>query len=412
MARIEMKGIGVGVFVIVYISTTSAMYQNPLQILGKSTSDFAFDFYCHLTALDKTPNIFISPISISTVLSMTLLGARNNTANQMTNALHLQSLGGATHEAYRMLGASLEKSNKNITLKTANRMFGQEGFGFLPKYLKQSKFFYNASLQQLDFKHKPDASREFINKWVEKQTEDKIKNLLPEGSIVPFTKLVLTNAIYFQGNWMYRFNKTKTTNATFHLMGDPKAKVNATVMSMKTHLWFGMIPELDCKIVELPYSGNQTAMYVILPNEINGLKKVEMGLKNTTILEIAFKRMRNTTVDLRLPKYNMAAAYDLKPTLTSMGLRDLFTPAADLSGIDGRQDLWVSAFQHKAYVNVDEVGTTAAAATASSNRAIVPGNFFIDRPFLYFIREKNSGAVLFLGRIMCPMGYEKQCGMN
>ncbi|CAH1778206.1 unnamed protein product, partial [Owenia fusiformis] len=380
----------------------------PLQSLGKSTTEFAFDFYRHLIAADKNTNVFVSPISISTVLSMTMLGARNATHTQMQDALCVGDLGDMVHELYQEFGNRMDKANKNLTLKAANRLFGQTGFQFLKQYLDDSLRYYNSPLKQLNFNTDPEGSRKYINNWVFKETDNKIKNLLPPKSINPSTKLVLTNAIYFQGNWHYRFNKTLTKPNDFFLMGNVNKKVNVSMMSLHTSLWRGYIPEMSCQIVELPYSGNNTAMYILLPDDLDGIGKIETHLKNTSIIEEGIKRSENRSITLLMPRFNLTQQYDLRSTLSAMGMRDLFTPMADLSGIDGRRDLFISSFVHKAWVDVNENGTSAAGATAAiTPTGIAP--FKVDRPFIFFIRDRMSGAILFLGKIMCPPGFENQC---
>jgi len=363
---------------------------------------FAFDLYAHL--LRQEGNLFLSPYSISTALAMTYAGARGETADQMAQALSLPASGVAVHGAYGALRNNLNTAGAGgaFELAVANRLWGQKGYEFLPDFLALVEKNYGAGIEQVDFVADTEGSRKTINAWVERETRDKIKDLLKPGVLNALTRLVLTNAIYFKGKWSKEFDKEATQEEDFFLA--PEKKVTAPLMHRTAD--FGYFEGGDFQALELSYQGDRLAMVVLLPKAKNGLAALEASLSADKVAEWVGKLHRRE-VQVALPRFKTTAEFGLKDTLVAMGMADAFDPAkADLSGMNGKRDLFISAVVHKAFVDVNEEGTEAAAATAvvagAGNGGGPPPEFRADHPFLFLIRDTRSGAILFLGRILDP----------
>jgi serine protease inhibitor len=373
--------------------------------LVQGNNEFGIALYKRLA--EKDGNVFLSPYSISNALAMTYAGARGNTAAQMKTTLHFNLADERLHPAFARLIASLHdiKKEKNepepLQLVVANRLWGQKDFGFLPDFLKIGADNYKAGLQEVDYIKNTEAARETINAWVEKQTNQKIKNLLAKGILTVDTRLVLTNAIYFKANWREPFNETLTKNAKFHL-ADGKS-VETPMMAGNVSTNFADLGAFT--MVSLPYSDYRYSMIVLLPKKKDGLADLEKKL-TATDLTAWIKKMSYHAVNVKLPKFKVTAEFQLNETLKQMGMADAFTISkADLSGMTTRQKLYLSAVVHKAYVDVNEKGTEAAASTAvvaSVTSAPPPATFHADHPFLFLIHDRTTGSILFAGRLANP----------
>jgi len=363
---------------------------------------FAFDLYAHL--LRQEGNLFFSPYSISTALAMTSAGARGQTAEQMAQALSLPASGAAVHAAYGALQNDLNAAGAGgeFELAVANRLWGQKGYRFLPDFLKLLEADYGAGLEQVDFARATEAARRTINAWVEKQTRDKIKDLLTPGVLDAMTRLVLTNAIYFKGKWAEEFDKKLTRDEDFFVT--PEKKVTAPLMRRTAE--FGYFDGGEMHALELAYQGDRLAMVVLLPKSKDGIEGLEAAL-TLNMLEGTCAGLRRRKVRVALPRFKTTAEFSLKDMLVAMGMTDVFDSGrADFSGMSGKKDLFISAVVHKAFVDTNEEGTEAAAATAVVARmtavAEPPPVFRADHPFLFLIRDTETGAILFLGRILDP----------
>jgi serpin B len=370
--------------------------------VAEGCNRFAFDLYARLKGAEG--NLFLSPYSISTALAMTSAGARGETAEQMAQVLFLPASGAAVHAAYGALQNDLNTAGAGgaFELAVANRLWGQKGYEFLSDFLALVEKNYGAGLEQVDFAADTEGSRKTINAWVERQTRDKIKDLIKPGVLDAMTRLVLTNAIYFKGKWANEFDKKLTRDEDFFLT--PEKKVTAPLMHQTKH--FSYFDGGDFQVLGLPYQGDRLAMVVLLPKAKDGLAALEASLSAEKLAEWIGK-MRRREVQVALPRFKTTAEFGLKDTLVVMGMADAFDPAkADLSGMNGKRDLFISAVVHKAFVDVNEEGTEAAAATAVVTRAGNGGGpppvFRADHPFLFLIRDTRSGAILFLGRILDP----------
>lgn len=363
---------------------------------------FGFELLGQLSKPDA--NAFISPYSISAALSMTYAGARGETADEMSKVLHFAPDQERWHPAFASLSADLRPAGKEppYQLHIANRLWGQSGAQFHDAFLKTTRDQYGAGIQPLDFKNDTEAARKTINTWVEEQTKDKIKELIGKRTLTPATRLVLTNAIYFKSAWDQPFMARFTTPEDFRVGRDT---VKVPMMHQTSHYRLGEDDKLQ--MIDLPYQNRALSMVVVLPKNADGLAEVEKGM-TAAQLDDWLKKLKLQRVELSLPKFKLLESYQVADTLRSMGMKRAFDPnQADFSGISS-EPFSISQIIHKALVDVDEKGTEAAAATAVVMKAgsaaprDKPAVFKADHPFLFLIRDNNTGAVLFLGRLVKP----------
>ena len=366
---------------------------------------FALDLYQQLAKSADKP-LFFSPYSISTALAMTYAGARGETATEMAKTLHFTLPADQLHADYgtAMKQLTAAAPDHGYQFRIANRLWGQDGYKFLDAFLKITRDDYGAELAQLNFIQQPEQARSTINAWVEQQTNDKIKDLIPPGTLNDQTRLVLTNAIYFKGDWQLPFNKDLTQKMPFHLSADKTA--DAEMMYQQKHFRFARTD--DVQLLEMPYKSGDLSMVVLLPTKVDGLPALQK-LFTTENYTKWIGQLRSKDVRVWFPKFTATQEFGLAKTLAAMGMPAAFSPSeADFSGMDGKRDLYISAVVHKAFVNVDEKGTEAAAATAAVvgtmavRRPQQPEEFKADHPFIYVLRDTRSGAILFLGRYVGP----------
>jgi serpin B len=369
--------------------------------LVKGNTAFALDLYRNLR--EREGNLFLSPYSISTALAMTYAGARGDTEQQMATVLNFTRDHKQLHPPFTELQAQLnkEQSNGKIELSVANALWAEKNYSFLENFIDMTNKNYGAPLSRVDFKNNPEQARTRINEWVEQKTNDKIKDLIKPGVINALTRLVLTNAIYFRGNWTRQFKESATKENKFWIA--PDKAIMVPLMTQEDDFAYG--ENENMQILELPYVGNSLSMIILLPKTIDGLSELETTL---TVENLTLWTGLLSTREIRiyLPKCKMTSAFSLKQTLSAMGMPDVFTPKADFSGMTGNKDLFISAVIHKAFVDIHEEGTEAAAATAVTMRMTAmrtpPSEFRADHPFLFLIRHNPSGSILFLGRVTDP----------
>jgi serpin B len=295
------------------------------------------------------------------------------------------------------------QKKQEIQLNVANGLWAQKGNPFLPAFLDIARKQYEANVNQSDFRTSAEAVRHEINDWVGQKTKGKITDLIPQGMLTPMTRLVLVNAIYFKGRWSTQFKKTSTTNAPFSVTG--VRKVQAPLMNITEN--FNYAEPEGLQVLELPYVGNDVSMVVLLPRENDGLKTLENSLTAPKLYEW-LGLLHSQKVNVFLPKFKLTDQFSLVKTLASMGMLAPFSPQADFSGMDGGHDLFISDVVHKAYVDVNEEGTEAAAATGVGMHALAVRRpepvpvFRADHPFIFLIRDTRSGSILFLGRLVDP----------
>ncbi|XP_072461138.1 leukocyte elastase inhibitor-like [Notamacropus eugenii] len=379
-----------------------------MEQLSVANTRFAVELYKTLVDAQPKENIFISPLSISTALAMVLVGARGDTAAQLSKVFHFDEVD-EVHSRFQSLHTSLNKPGASYILKLANRLFGEKTYSFLSEFLSSTQKLYGAELATVDFQHASEPARKEINQWVKEQTEGKIPELLAKGSVDSLTKLVLVNAIYFKGNWENQFDEKLTTDAPFRL--NKREKKTVKMMYQKKKLPYGYIEAVKCRVLELPYKGNELSMVILLPDDIEddstGLEKIEKHLSMENLTEWTHhKNMDTIDVHVHLPKFKMENTYILNSYLTQMGLSDLFVSGkADLSGMSGSRDLFISQIVHQSFVEVNEEGTEAAAATAGMVQLamLLPEEEFnANHPFLFFIRHNPTKNILFFGRFSHP----------
>jgi serpin B len=350
-------------------------------------------------------NLFFSPESISTALAMAYAGARGDNASEMAKTLHFTLPPEQLHPAMGALLRELNAHQDNYQLSVANALWAQQGYTFLDEFLKLLKSDYDAGLNQVDFKGSSETVRSTINRWVEQKTQDKIKDLLQPGSLKSDTRLVLTNAIYFKGNWETQFDKTQTKDEDFHL--SPSQTKTAPLMHRQGG--FNYFNGGTFQILEIPYKGKDLSLIVLLPNEIGGLSALEQSLTGSNTQQWLGHLAPVSKVIVTIPKLKMTQQFELGAALGAMGMPAAFSGRADFSGMTGKRDFSISEVIHKAFVDVNEEGTEAAAATAVTMRSLAmrlpdkpPPVFRADHPFVFLIRDNRSGSILFMGRVADP----------
>jgi serpin B len=390
-----------GLISIVFLFTlATGVHAADSDIVIDGNTRFAFDLYQKLKAANPGENIFLSPFSISTALAMTYTGARGETEKQMAQTLHFSLPQKPLHQTFSSLQAGLQNS-KGYELAIANRLWGQKGYPFLPDFLKFIDAQYQGGFEAVDYRQDPQGALKTINRWVEEKTKEKIKDLLSEQDINRLTRLVLTNAIYIKGSWQAKFLPQNTITASFQLEGGKT--VPAHLMSQTEK--FKYLDANTFEALELPYSGDKLSMLVLLPQKGTELGKLEQML---TLENLRAWRslMEEVKVRVFLPKFKTESRFLLNDPLIALGMKDAFDEKlADFSAIMGKKDLYISKVIHKAFVDVNEEGTEAAAATAVvmlTKSMSMETVFRADHPFIFVILDKKSGNILFLGRLMNP----------
>jgi len=386
--------------------TSPSVAEGDLDKLVSDNSAFAFDLYQQLRTRDG--NLFYSPHSISVALAMTYAGASGETEEQMADALHFGLPQDRLHPAFNSLDIELAKrgegaegkDSEGFRLNVVNAIWGQKDYKFLTDFLDVLAENYGSGLRILDFIKAPEESRITINDWVSEQTEGKIEDLIPQGLINELTRLVLTNAIYFNAAWAFPFNEEATSDGTFYLLNGDE-----TVVSMMRQTEsLGYAQGDNYQAVELPYDGNELSMVILLPQ--TGQFDTFEGSLDLQKLNGILGQLEYRQVGLTMPKFEFESSFALKDTLSEMGMPVAFSPDADFSGMTGNRELLITEVVHKAFVSLDEAGTEAAAATAVIvGLTAVPEESVtvnIDRPFIFLIRDIKTGALLFVGRVLNP----------
>jgi serine protease inhibitor len=373
--------------------------------LVEGNNAFALDLYSRLGAAGAGRNLFFSPYSISTCLAMTYAGAKGETAKEMGKVLHFPADRDMAHASFGQLQRQLNEIQKSqgVELNVANGLWAQDGHAFLPAFLETAQNDYEAKLKQVDFRTAAEPTRQEINDWVADKTKGKIKDLIGPGMLNALSQLVLVNAIYFKGHWTAQFSTNATVNAPFHASGARDIQVRMMGLSGKE---FKYAEPEGLQLLELPYADGALSMVVLLPRENDGLAKLEVLLSTAKLNEWLHLAQRQK-VNVFLPRFKLETSFRLDPTLSAMGMAGAFGRNSDFSGMDGARDLYLSAVVHKAFVDVNEEGTEAAAATGAvmAMRAMRPKPipiFRADHPFVFLIRENASGSILFLGRLAEP----------
>jgi len=375
------------------------MSETDVEVIVGGNTAFAFDLYGKLR--EDEGNLFFSPHSISTALAMTYAGARRNTESQMAQTLHFSLDQKELHPTFASLDRRLETvlEQGQIQLAVANSLWPQIDYAFLEGFMSLVKENYGVLISPVNYAQ-TEAARKVINTWVEQKTEDKIKDLIPPGLIDELTTLVLVNAIYFKGNWARQFDPSLTKGATFWMT--PAEGIEVPMMTQQQD--FRYAESESVQVLELPYVGGDLSLVVLLPRKADGLEELENALTAEN-LEKWTSDLWEREVFVALPVFKMSGKFMLGGTLASMGMTDAFGSNADFSGMDGSKSLFISEVIHQAFIEMNEEGTEAAAATAVVMARSIPPptpTFRADHPFVFLIRDNHSGSILFLGRVVNP----------
>ncbi len=373
-----------------------------IQALADRNMAFAFDLYAELRT--QPGNLFFSPYSISSALAMTYAGARGQTAEQMAHVLHFMPDEQMVHAAFQELTRYFQdiQAEEGVALHIANALWLQQGIEVVETFPSTLETYYAAEMFQVNFQEACEKARKRINAWVAEYTQQKIPELIPPGMLNAMTRFVLTNAIYFQGTWRQTFDEEQTRDMPFWVT--PERKVTVAMMHQKTPLKYA--ENQDIQMLELPYTGQALSMLILLPNTKDGLAEIERRFDSCQ-LDSWIAALEQREVEVYLPRFKTSSSLSLSKILQNLGMTDAFSRDADFSGIVRKGGLFISEVIHKAFVDVNEEGTEAAAATAvvgltSAAKPVPVPVFKADHPFVFFIREQKTGNPLFMGRIMNP----------
>ena len=402
-ARVVRMVLGLAV-IFFFASALASPYlagSEDMEATVRGNNAFAFDLYSVVSS--RGGNLFISPYSISSALAMTYVGARADTAAQMAHVLHYDLAPDRLHKSFSELSRLFNAGGKSYRLSVANALWSQVGFKFLPEYVSITEKYYDAGLKEVDFVYHTEEARLTINRWVEGKTENKIVDLIGPNVLDPLTRLVLTNAIYFKGQWEKQFRPEQTKEAPFYL----SAENQVAVPFMHQTGTFRYAEAANAQVLELPYSGNELAMTILLPKPDSSVSELEAAIQADGI-ESILTELFPDRVSVSIPRFKFEAELSLSGYLQQLGMTDAFDEnTADFSGISDTF-LYITHVLHKAFIEVNEEGTEAAAATAvvmgtKSIQVDPPREFMADRPFLFLIRDLRTGSILFMGRMANPL---------
>lgn len=368
-----------------------------------ANNQLAFELYSQFNEESKDSNIFFSPYSISIALTMTYEGAKGQTAEEMQSVLHIPEDANVRRPNFARIFNEINKKEKKYKLSTANALWAQKDYSFLKEYTNNVEKYYGGKLTNLDFTRESEKSRQIINKWVEDQTNNKIKDLIPQGVLNAYTRLVLTNAIYFKGTWVKQFDEKDTKEEDFRIDSSNTVKV-PMMRLIGDGVKFNYAETDEIQILEMPYHGEDLSMLIILPKG-NNFANIEKSITLEKLSE--WKNMLNEQrVDIFIPRFKFKTKYFMAKALSDMGMPTAFGSTADFSGMDGTRDLFIQNVIHQAFVEVNEEGTEAAAATGVVMGITSVGPripiFRADHPFIFIIQESETGNILFLGRVSDP----------
>uniref|UniRef100_A0A3Q2CIU0 Serpin B6 n=1 Tax=Cyprinodon variegatus TaxID=28743 RepID=A0A3Q2CIU0_CYPVA len=414
--------------------------------LSKANTTFSLALLRKLSEDNSTANIFFSPFSISAALAMLMMGARGNTASQISEVvfkcfpllssffryftlisslfierlftssgllcpqcLEIQDCQNDVHNLFSKLLGKLNQPGAPFDLSVANRLYGDQSYSFLQEFLTETRSYYNSEMESVDFRTSFEEARVKINSWVEEQTKGKIKDVVPQNMVDNSARIILVNALYFKGYWHKQFLRDDTSTREFRLNKRTTKPVEMMTQESKFH--FNFISEVSCKILEMPYRGEEMSMIILLPKDITdnttGLEQLEEHLTYEKLNKWTHpSKMRRRKISVSLPRFKVEENYDLDKVLSRMGMVDAFDETkCDFSGMSGNKELFLSKVSHKAFVEVNEEGTEAAAA--SNAEGIYYGfsdsaSFYADHPFLFFIRHNPTLSILFAGRFCSP----------
>ncbi|MFN4197138.1 MAG: serpin family protein [Caldimicrobium sp.] len=405
--KMKRAGIYIMVVLIFLVFLVPSISKANVDSIVEANNKFAFDLYLNLSKETKTENIFFSPFSISTALAMTYEGARGKTAEEMEKVLYFPKDNQTRRNGFLELITEINKENKKYQLHTANALWVEKTYNLLKEYLEIIDRYYKGKATKVGFinPYEREQSRLMINKWVEDKTNGKIKDLIKPNMLSGGASLVLTNAIYFKGNWQVKFDKSATKEEDFNITPKEKIKVQMMRITGKNPPKFNYAETEDLQVLEMPYEGDELSMLILLPKK--SINDVEETITYQKIKELKGK-LEKVPVEVYIPKFKFESGVILNELLENMGMSTAFIDLlADFSGINGYKDLYIDKAIHKAFIDVNEEGTEAAAATAiimgrKSLSFTKPVIFRADRPFMFIIQHNKTGAILFIGRVYKP----------
>jgi serpin B len=386
------------------VTLSNAQTSPPAAATANNT--FAMDLYARIS--HREGNLCVSPYSISSALEMASAGAAGQTQQQMLSVLHWTQTPAALPHAAAALASAIksgEAKQGGAQIDIANSLFGQQGFPYRQEFLALLSKEYAAPLQTVDFAGHPRESAEKINHWAAEQTHDRIKQTIDPSSLLPSTRLVLVNAVYFKADWIEKFEKRATSDKPFFVDG----KDSANVSTMQQTHGFNYFQNDSMQMMEMPYVGG-CSMLVLLPRAHDGLPALENSLTADSF-DTWLKQMQPQLLRVDLPRFQIEGSFQMKGPLAELGMTDAFDPhKADFSDITTAQKLVIDQVIHKTFIKLDEAGTEAAAVTAVTAVAASvmrqkppePIVFQADHPFLYVLRHQATGTILFMGRITNP----------
>ncbi|NWU97678.1 OVAL protein, partial [Upupa epops] len=380
--------------------------------IGAASTDFCFDVFKELKVQHVNDNIFFSPLTIMSALSMVYLGARDSTKAQIDKVVPFDKITGfgetiesqcsssvSAHVSLKDMFTQITKPSDNYSLSFASRIYAEESYSILSEYLQCVKELYKGGLETISFKTAPSQARELINSWVESQTSGKIRNILRPTSVGPQTELVIVNAIYFKGLWQKAFKDEDTQEAPFRITEQESKPVQ--MMQQIGSFRVAVIASEKIQILELPYASGQLTMLVLLPDDISGLEQLESAITSEKLQEWT-SVMEEKKIKVYLPRMKIEEKYNLTSVLKSMGITDLFSSSANLSGISSAESLKISQAIHEASVEVQEAGSEAAGSAEDGIESTSAPEFRVDHPFLFLIKHIKIDSILFFGRCYFP----------
>ncbi|XP_009676351.1 ovalbumin [Struthio camelus] len=383
--------------------------------IGTASAEFCFDVFKELKVHHVNENIFYSPLSIISALSMVYLGARENTKTQMEKVIHFDKITGlgesmesqcgtgvSIHTALKDMLSEITKPSDNYSLSLASRLYAEQTYAILPEYLQCIKELYKESLETVSFQTAADQARELINSWIESQTNGVIKNFLQPGSVDSQTELVLVNAIYFKGMWEKAFKDEDTQEVPFRITEQESRPVQ--MMYQAGSFKVATVAAEKIKILELPYASGELSMLVLLPDDISGLEQLETTISFEKLTEwTSSNMMEDRNMKVYLPRMKIEEKYNLTSVLIALGMTDLFSPAANLSGISAAESLKMSEAIHAAYVEIYEADSEIVSSAGVQVEVTSDSEEFrVDHPFLFLIKHNPTNSVLFFGRCISP----------
>ncbi len=397
-----MKAFRISIMLIAFVTGNffTGFAQHPAEKTIEGNNRFAFGIFEQIAT--KGENVFFSPYSISSALAMTYTGAKGDTQKEMQQVFGFSKDKKAQAKHYHLLNKHLDTLNEErVQLNVANSLWCQQNFDFLAEFLNINKNYYQAGLERVDFRNNHPEARKKINEWVERETNHKISDLITEDMLDPSVRMVLANAIYFKGMWEYPFDKSKNRSEVFYVSEKRKTHIPFMRRSVSVEYYEDELAQ----VIELPYAGKDLSMMILLPQEVFGIGQLESKL-DAELYEEYQESMFTKKVEVWLPKFKAATQYNLNDPLINLGMKSAFSKGADFSGMTGRKELFISDVAHKAFVEVNEEGTEAAAATGavmSKTSLVKKVEFRADHPFIYLIKDNRTNAILFMGRLNEPV---------